>query len=355
MRVLVTGGAGFIGRRTVAELVRLGHEVRVLDALLPEAHPEPVPPRLPGVTRFVHADLRDEAAVRRALDGVGLVVHLAAVVGRGREILDAPKHVGCNNLATAVLLAAMTEAGVSRMVLASSVALYGESGYVCPRHGRVRAPARSRSDLDAGRFDPRCPHCGAGVRAEPVTEDDPVDPPRNVYAVTKLAQEYLVAAWAREAAGRVAALRYHHVYGPEMPYDSPYAGVAAAFRSAVARGEAPEVYEDGASQRDFVHVRDVAAANAAAARWAGAERAEGLRVFNIASGEPRSVGELAAAVAAAGGAPPPVVTGRYRIGDARHIVASPARARRELDWRPRVPFPSGVREFVSAPMRGAAP
>jgi dTDP-L-rhamnose 4-epimerase len=354
MRVLVTGGAGFIGRRTVAELVREGHEVRVLDALLPEAHPERVPPRLPDAAGFAHADLRDGDAVRRALDGVKLVVHLAAIVGRGREILDAPKHVGCNNLATAVLLAAMTEAGVSRMVLASSVALYGESAYVCPQHGRVSPPARSRADLGAGRFEPRCPHCGAAVRAEPVTEADPVDPPRNVYAVTKLAQELLVATWARETGGRVAALRYHHVYGPEMPYDSPYAGVAAAFRSAVARGEAPEVYEDGASQRDFVHVQDVASANAAAARWAGARRPEGLRVFNIASGEPRSVGELAAAVAAAGGATAPVVTGRYRIGDARHIVASPARARRELDWRPRVPFPSGVRQFVSAPMRGDA-
>ena len=178
--------------------------------------------------------------------------------------------------------------------------------------------------------------------------DDPLDPPRNVYAVTKLAQEYLVSAWARESGGPAVALRYHNVYGPNMPYESPYSGVAAVFRSAVDRGEAPRVYEDGGPRRDFIHVRDIAAANVIAL----SREEPGYRAYNVASGEPRSIGELAAALAAAVGAPAPVVTGEYRIGDVRHIFASPDRLIAEFPWRPQVGFEPGMKEFATAPMRG---
>lgn len=351
MRVLVTGGAGFIGRRIVEALGDAGHEVRVLDALLPHAHPTGEPPALPAGVEFVQGDLRDPETVAAALRGVDVVSHQAAMVGRGREIRDAVQYVECNDKGTAVLLTAMADAGLNRLVHGGSVVVYGDSRYDCPRHGRVRPGRRDRAALDAGRFEPTCPECGTPVVDSPVCEDDPLDPPRNVYAVTKLSQEHLVGAWARETGGRAAALRYHNVYGPDMPYQSPYSGVAAVFRTAVELGVAPRVYEDGRPCRDFVHVRDVAAANVAALSWTGT----GFRAFNVASGTPRSIYEMAAALAAARGTPAPVVTGEYRIGDVRHIVASPRRLMDELGWRPTVDFASGMAEFARSPMVGPVP
>jgi dTDP-L-rhamnose 4-epimerase len=348
MRILVTGGAGFIGRGVVEAFVLAGHEVRVIDALLPEAHPAGTAPALPDGVELVVGDLRDEASVATALRGIDLVSHHAAVVGRGKEILDAPRHVGCNDLGTATLLAAMVRAGVGRMLLAGSVVIYGSSRYACPNHGQVKPAGRTAEDLAAGRFTPVCAACGAQLTASPVDETDIPDPPRNMYAVTKLAQELLVDAWAVQTGACAVSLRYHNVYGPQMPYASAYSGVAATFRSAVAAGEAPCVYEDGAPTRDFVHVSDVVAANVVALRWSGT----GLRAFNVASGEPRSILDLASAVSSAGGGLPPVVTGEYRVGDVRGIVASPGRIMHELGWRPAVDFATGVKEFALAPMHG---
>lgn len=205
--------------------------------------------------------------------------------------------------------------------------VYGEGRYTCGGHGLVRPGPRRQQDLDAGRFEPPCPHCGEPLRPGLVEEDAPADP-RNVYATTKLAQEHLAACWARSVRGRAVSLRYHNVYGPGMPRDTPYAGVAALFRSALARGEAPRVFEDGGQRRDFVHVRDVAAANVTAltdvrsAAGSGG-RADGtLRAYNVGSGEPRTVGDLARALSAACGGQEPVTTGEYRLGDVRHITAS---------------------------------
>jgi dTDP-L-rhamnose 4-epimerase len=348
MHILVTGGAGFIGRRVVSTLAEVGHQVRVLDALLPDTHFSHVPPRFPDGVEFVHGDLRDPDTVHAALRGVELVSHHAAVVGRGKEMLDAPHHVSCNDLGTANLLAAMAGHGIARLILAGTVAIYGDSLYDCPVHGRVRPERRTRQDLDAGRFEPRCGTCGAPLRDSPVTEADVIDPPRNIYAITKLTQEYLVEAWARETGSYAVALRYHNVYGPDIPYQSPYSGVAAVFRSMVARGEAPQVYEDGGPTRDFVHVDDVAAATKAVLELTLSP----FRAFNVASGVPHSIYDVAAALAAAKGAPEPVITGRYRIGDVRHIIASPARLMAETAWRPVVGFDEGMKEFAHAPMRG---
>ncbi|MQA77320.1 MAG: NAD-dependent epimerase/dehydratase family protein [Streptosporangiales bacterium] len=334
MRVLVTGGAGFVGSHVVEALLAEDHEVRVLD--LCDA-------RSPSLDH-VRGDVRDGAVVARALAGVDAICHQAAMVGLGADLVaDLPAYVGCNDLGTAVVLAQAAERGVGHVVLASSMVVYGEGGYACAEHGVVRPLPREAADLAAGRFEPRCPSCGAGLVTRRVTEDEPLDP-RNVYAATKVAQEHLAAVWARETGGSAIALRYHNVYGPRMPRDTPYAGVASIFGSALRRGEAPRVFEDGGQLRDFVHVRDVAAANVGAATATAAPGT--LRAYNVASGEPHTVGDLAAALAEAHRGPAPVVTGEYRLGDVRHVVASPALIADELAHVSTVRFADGVAEFA---------
>ncbi|SNY46933.1 NAD-dependent epimerase/dehydratase family protein [Paractinoplanes atraurantiacus] len=381
--ILVTGGAGFIGSAVTAALTAADYDVSILDSLHPAAHNGR--PDLPEGVTLHHADLRDRAAVTEALAGVDAVVHQAALVGLGAGPGDLPEYVGCNDLGTAVLLAAMSEAGIGRLVLAGSMVVYGEGAYRCDQHGPVRPAPRAAADLLAGRFEPPCPECGAALTAGRVDEDTPMDP-RSVYAATKVAQEHLCAVWARECGGTVAALRYHNVYGPGMPRDTPYSGVAAIFRSSLERGEAPQVYEDGGQLRDFVHVTDVAEANVAALRAVTASRSlstgagcpqptdtiienrtrmasgasplggrapwGGFRAFNIASGAPATVGEMAGALADAFGGPRPEVTGRFRLGDVRHVVASPDRAAAELGFRAAVTPAAGLREFACAPLRG---
>ncbi len=344
MRVLLTGGAGFIGGHVATALLDDGHEVVVLDALLPDVHPGGWPAHLDPRVERVQADVRDGVD----LTGVDAVCHQAAVVGLGVDLQDLPHYVGVNELGTAVLLAAMDAAGVRRLVLASSMVVYGEGRYACPVHGVVRPGPRARTDLDGGRFEPPCPLCGADLAWQLVPEDAALDP-RSVYAATKTAQEHLCSAWARGTGGSVAALRYHNVYGPRMPKDTPYAGVASLWRSALARGEAPRVFEDGQQQRDFVHVRDVARANLLAL---GADLPEGLHPFNVASGRPAGIGDVADVLAREAGGPAPVVTGEYRLGDVRHVVASPERARRELGFSAEVGLEEGMAEFAAAPLRG---
>ena len=344
--VLVTGGAGFIGTHVVAALSAAGYDVTILDAGHPVAHREALPATVHGCQVQV-GDLRDPRAVGAALDGVEAVVHQAALVGLGVDLDDLPDYVGCNDLGTAVLLAAMARAQIPRLVLASSMVVYGEGAYICSTHGPVRPSPRVVADLAAGRYEPPCPDCGAGLDPALVDESATLDP-RSVYAPTKVAQEHLTAAWARQCGGSVAALRYHNVYGPGMARDTPYSGVAAIFRSALAAGRAPRVFEDGGQRRDFVHVRDVAAANVAAL----ATTATGWRAYNIASGRATTVGELAAGLGAAIGGPPPEVTGEFRLGDVRHITASPHRAAAELGFRARIGLADGLAEFAHAAMRG---
>ncbi|MFG2503682.1 NAD-dependent epimerase/dehydratase family protein [Streptomyces sp. NPDC048441] len=351
MRVLVTGGAGFIGSQIVDALVARGHDVVVFDALLASAHSGP-PPEPRAGDQLIFGDVRDADAVTGALRGIDAVCHQAAMVGLGKDFADAPEYVSCNDLGTAVLLAAMARTGVKDLVLAGSMVVYGEGRYACTaRHGVVRPGPRAAADLAAGRFEPRCPSCGAELTPGLVGEDAPTDP-RNVYATTKLAQEHLAAAWARATDGRAVSLRYHNVYGPGMPRDTPYAGVASFFRSSLAAGEAPRVFEDGRQRRDFVHVRDVAAANAVAldAMRGGATGA--FTAYNTGSGDPHTVGEMADALASAYGGPAPVVTGEYRLGDVRHVTADSARLRADLGWQPEVDFASGMREFAAASLRG---
>jgi len=341
VRVLVTGGAGFIGSHVVDALVAEGHEVLVADVLLADAHARP-PAYLNPAARLCEVDVRDSAGLEHLVRGCDAVAHQAAKVGLGVDFSDVTGYVAHNDLGTAGLLAALHATGFTgRLVVASSMVVYGEGAYVCEVHGDQRPGPRSRRDLDDRRWDPPCPRCGRDLAAMPTTESHPTDP-NNVYAATKLHQEHLALIFGRETGASVAALRYHNVYGPRMPRNTPYAGVASIFRSALERGRPPDVFEDGRQLRDFVHVEDVARANLVAL-----SNPDARGCFNIASGEPRTVGAMADALARTfDSALTPRVTGDYRLGDVRHVTGSNARAAGELGWRPQIGFEEGMRGFA---------
>lgn len=341
MRVLLTGGAGFIGQHVLKRLLARQHQVAVFDSLRPDVHVGPQSFSLEGVD-VIKADVRDGTALDRALSGVDSVVHLAAKVGLGVNVGDLPDYASSNDAGTASLLAAMARAGVRRLTQASSMVVYGEGLGCCEEHGAVTPGARTEQALESGQFEPPCPVCGRPLAPTLVSEAAPFDP-RNAYASSKVAQEYYAANWARLTDGSVVSLRYHNVYGPGMPRDTPYAGVAAIFTSALRRGQAPTVFEDGGQRRDFIHVRDVAAATVLAAEAVD----RGVHAFNVGSGTPRTVGQMASALATALEGPQPVVTGQFRLGDVRHITADSSRVMRELGWRAEIDFAVGMAELAA--------
>ena len=328
VKVLLTGGAGFIGWPTAGALSRAGAEVNVFDRAL---------------------DPRDDITaldrVCAAMQGCHVVVHLAAKVGLGVDLDDMDDYVRTNDLGTAIVLRCAATVGASRLVYASSMVVYGEGQYECRRDGPIAPPPRTPEDLSAGRFDPRCPTCGDDLVPGLVPESAPLDP-RNTYAATKVHGEQLADSWARETNASVAALRFHNVYGRGLPVDTPYAGVAALFRSRLMHGEAPRVYEDGQQRRSFVHVDDVAEAVVAAT--IADLPLGGCTATNIGTAEIHTVGRMAELMSAAMGGPPPITTGQYRLGDVRHITADSSKAARVLGWSPRIRLEDGIADLVHA-------
>jgi dTDP-L-rhamnose 4-epimerase len=344
MRVLLSGAAGFIGGHVRSALLARNHEVLSVDLFLASAHGES------DVTaEHVHRlDVRDLEAMEQALAGIDVVCHQAAVVGAGVDANDAPAYASHNDYGTAVLLAAMYRGGCRRLVLASSMVVYGDGQYRCHKHGIVQPPPRREKDLKIGDFDNRCPAGGEPVTWGLVDEDTAIRP-RSLYAASKVAQEHFALAWSLGSGGSVTALRYHNVYGELMPRDTPYSGVAAMFRSSLEAKQAPRVFEDGNQTRDFVHVRDVANANVRAVE----EELVGFHPLNVCSGHPITIGEMAHTLSHARNGPSPVFTGEYRAGDVRHIVADPSRAAERLGFTASVSPTQGLHEFAWAPLRNA--
>ncbi len=353
MRVLVTGGAGFIGSQVVEALLARGHEPVVFDALLPSAHPEPPPPH-PAVRRIV-ADVRDRAAVDEALRGVHAVCHQAAMVGLGKDFADAPDYVGCNDLGTAVLLAAMAAAGVGSLVLAGSMVVYGEGRYACPRHGVVRPGPRAEADLAAGRFEPHCP----ALRRRTAPGAGRARTRRPIRATSTPRPSSPRSIWPPPGRAPPAA-------GPSRcaTTTSTGPGCRATPRTrAWRRSSAPRW--PGARHRWSTRTAASGGTSSTSAtsrpptrwRWKPLPDREAgtLTAYNTGSGVPHTVGEMARALAEACGGPAPVVTGEYRLGDVRHITASSRRIADELGWRAQVDFASGMEEFARDGMRAGAP
>lgn len=352
MRALVTGGAGFVGSHIVKALVARGDEVIVLDSLDPRVHGEETDPFPPEVN-FIQGDLLSPTSLSRALrGGVDVVFHEAAMVGYGNDAADAEAYVSTNAVGTIRLMNAIAKQHRDpRFILASSMAIYGEGAYECKACRKARDGRRAPEDLTKRSWEPRCAQCGKELEPCPVTEDQPYRP-RSVYAITKLSQELLCMRLGQNFALPVVALRYHNVYGPGMPRDTPYAGVASIFKSRLLAGFPPIVYEDGKQLRDFIHVEDVVQANLLAAE--ADEEAVAFEAFNVGTGQPHQIVDFARELAKS--LVPglePEFPGLFRPGDVRHIFANISRIER-LGFKPRVSFEEGVSRFALELTRASA-
>jgi dTDP-L-rhamnose 4-epimerase len=341
---LITGGAGFIGAHLARRLLGRGDRVRVLDALDAQVHPAEVrPPYLDPEVELVVGDVRDPAAVRGALDGIDAVVHLAARVGVGQSMYEIEGYTDVNVRGTAVLLEALVARPVERLVVASSMSVYGEGLYATPDGVACTDVVRRRPDLEAGRWDPVGPD---GEALVPLPTPESKTPNlASVYALGKFDQERLSLVIGEAYGIPTVALRFFNVYGPNQALSNPYTGVLAIFASRLLNGRRPMVFEDGLQRRDFVSVHDVAAA---CARALDADAAVG-QACNVGSGRSASVLEIASRLATILGRTDlePEVSGTFRTGDIRHCFADVTRAERLLGYRPAVPLERGLEELAA--------
>lgn len=336
-RVLITGGAGFIGRATAAQLIPRGWSVTLLDLLDPQVHGDAAPD-LPEGARLVLGDVRDVPLLTSLVREADAVLHLAARTGVGQSMYALRDYADTNVMGTAALLEVVAQNPVRKLVVASSRAVYGEGAYQCPACGPVSPRFRDRARLEAGQWETLCPRCDRPAAHVPTPEDKPMRP-GSIYAVTKRDQEESCLCVGEAYGIPTLALRYFNVYGPGQPLANPYTGLIPALAGRVLSGGAPEVYEDGAPLRDFVHVEDVAAANVRALESDDL----GGAALNIGSGEAVSILQAAQVVREVlQGTEAPVVSGRFRVGDVRHCYADTRLARERLGFEARITFREGV-------------
>jgi dTDP-L-rhamnose 4-epimerase len=335
--VLITGGAGFIGSHLADRLVARGYRVRVLDALVEQVHGDAErPDYLSDDVELIVGDVRDRSLVSEAIDGADAVVHFAARVGVGQSMYEIADYVGTNSYGTAVLLEALLDKPVGKLLVASSMSIYGEGLYA-----PVQPRERTRHDIEARRWDP------VGTTGEPLTplptpEDKRADN-SSVYALSKYDQERLCLVFGETYDVPTVALRFFNVYGPQQALSNPYTGVLAIFAARLLNGRPPLVFEDGGQRRDFVNVQDVTRACLLALENDGADG----RAINIGSGESVTVSEIAAKLARVLGREiEPELTGQARAGDIRHCFADITLARELLGFEPRVELETGMRELA---------
>jgi dTDP-L-rhamnose 4-epimerase len=344
MRTLVTGGAGFIGSHLVQRLVELGEDVIVLDSMESQVHGGK-PAVLPDGVQFLQGDVGDAALVDVALDGVDRVVHLAAAVGVGQSMYEIADYVRKNTHATAVFLERMVARPTrpTRLVVASSMSIYGEGEYVCALHGNFAPPPRGEAQLADRTWECLCPECGQELEPRATREQKPLIP-TSVYAITKRDHEELALVVGAAYGVPTTALRFFNVYGPGQSLSNPYTGVAAIFSSRLLNGRPPLVFEDGRQTRDLIHVSDIVEGLLLAL---GSDAAVG-RAINLGTGRRTSVLDVADALASGlGVSVEPEVNGQYRAGDIRHCYADTKLAEELLGFRARVSLERGMRELIS--------
>ena len=342
MTVLITGGAGFIGSHVVDDLLNHGYQVRVLDELNPQVHASRLPDYLNPEAELIRGDVRDEAAVRRALAGVDAVIHFAARVGVGQSMYEIAPYVAANTTGTAILLQALLDHPVRKLVVASSMSVYGEGLYEDEVGKPTPAVERSKEQLVRGEWEPRGPE-GETLRPLP-TPETKAPSLSSVYALTKYDQERLCLLFGSAYDVPTVALRFFNVYGPRQALSNPYTGVLAIFASRLLNDRPPLIFEDGHQRRDFVSVTDVAQATRVALEQPSAQDA----VFNVGSGESVSVLEIAAKLSQILGKDiEPEITGKYRVGDIRHCFADISLAERELGYKPTITLENGMTELAA--------
>ncbi len=344
-KVLITGGAGFVGSHLADALLDAGHEVRVYDNLTAQVHPAGIPDYLAREIHFVEGDLRDLDQLREAVRGVDVIFHLGASVGVGQSMYEIAHYMGSNTQGTANLLQALldTEVKLEKLIVASSMSIYGEGKYLCVQCGSVAPRERSAKQLKEKKWEPECPACGRELTPIPTDESKPLQC-SSFYALSKKDQEEMVLLFGKTYGLPVVALRYFNIYGVRQSLSNPYTGVAAIFASRLLNGRAPLVFEDGMQMRDFVSVHDVVRANLLAMEQA---EANGM-ALNIGSGEPISIREIAGIMGAALGINiEPEITGKYRAGDIRHCFGDISAANSVLGYHPGVRFAEGMQEYAN--------
>lgn len=343
MEILVTGGAGFIGSHLVRELIGRGDRVVVLDSLDEQVHGG-IPPNLPEGVELIVGNVGDADAIDRALEGIDHIVHLAAVVGVGQSMYDIERYVRENTLATATFLERVVAQSErpKRLVVASSMSIYGEGEYECATHGAVACQQRSVEQLAARDWEPRCSVCGDSVVGIGTSEGKQLQP-TSVYAVTKRDHEELALAVGNAYGIPTVALRFFNVFGPGQSLSNPYTGVAAIFASRLLNRNPPLIFEDGNQSRDFIHVSDIANGILLALE---SEDAVG-HAINLGTGRPTSVRRVAEVLSLELGVDvQPTLTGEFRAGDIRHCFASTAIARARLGFEAKTSFEEGMRQLA---------
>jgi dTDP-L-rhamnose 4-epimerase len=345
--VLVTGGAGFIGAHLVSALLSRGHRVRVLDSLDPQVHGARPVVNVPDGAEMVRGDLLDPDLLERALEGIEVVSHQAASVGVAQSMYRAAAYTRVNCVGTALLMEKIVSrrSRVEKVIVASSMSIYGEGQYLCPACGPVTAGPRNPERLKAGKWEHACPGCGEDLRPAPTGEKKPLAP-TSVYASTKRFQEETVLNLGRAYGVPVVALRYFNVYGPGQALSNPYTGVAAIFSSRLLNGMEPVVFEDGRQGRDFIHVSDVVEANLLAMESREADH----EVFNVATGRLVPLIDLAQGLSerlAPGRGLEPRIRDMSRQGDIRHCYADISKIQSRLGFTPRVPLERGYDDLAA--------
>jgi dTDP-L-rhamnose 4-epimerase len=346
MNVLVTGGAGFIGSHLVDALVAAGHQVRVVDALVPQVHGQNATPLyLNSAAEFIKGDVCDRTIVTQALKDIDVVFHEAAEVGVGQSMYEIERYVRANDLGTAVLLEAILErrTQIKKLVVASSMSIYGEGAYECDQCGTTFPHLRSSEQLKSRRWELECKTCGKQLRPSATTEDKPLFP-TSVYAVTKQDQEQFCLAVGRSYGIPAIALRYFNVYGTRQALSNPYTGVCAIFSSRLLNGNPPMIFEDGEQTRDFVHVSDIVQANLLALETNRAD----YQAINVGTGVATSVRTVCELLAEGLDVKiQPEIVGRYREGDIRHCVSDISKAQTLLGYKPKVSLEQGIPELLN--------